>query len=80
MSTKEEKEVAIVNANVRELMKLKHGRDAIWTVLSFCEMYSSMPGDFEAGKRNVGLDIISMLNDADPAIYPNLMLENIENA
>jgi len=70
------KEFEILQANVRELMSSRKGKEVMWEILSYCGMYSSIPGKFEAGKRNVGLDILAMLDDADPTIYPNLLLEN----
>lgn len=75
----EEKEVEILESNVRELLKTRQGKQVIWEILSYCDVYSSIPGKFEAGKRNVGLDIIQLLDDADPTLYAKLLLEKKEN-
>lgn len=74
--SEESKEFDILNANVREVMKSRQGREVMWEILSFCGIYSSIPGEFESGKRNVGLDIINMLDEGDLEIYPKLLLEN----
>ena len=76
----EQQEVDLLNANVRELMNSRQGKEVMWQILSYCGMYSSYPGDFEAGKRQVGLDVMQMLDDADLTIYPNLLLENRKDA
>jgi len=78
--TKEQKELDLLSANVRELMSSRQGKEVMWSMLSMCGIYSSMPGEFEAGKRQVGLDIMQMLDEADLTIYPRLLLENRENA
>ena len=77
--TDEKKELAIRNSNLRELMKLSHFRDFMWDALADCEIYSSHPGKYVAGKRAVGLGLIEKLNDADPTLYAKLLLERTEN-
>ena len=69
----------VFNANVRAVMANKQGKEIIWSILSLCSIYSSIPGKFAAGERNVGLGIIDILDEADPTLYANLILENIEN-
>ena len=75
----EEKEYEVLLANVREFMASRKGQSVMWEILTYCDMYSSVPGKFEAGKRNVGLDIMTLLANADPVIYPKLLLENTKN-
>jgi len=78
--SQDSKEYEVLLANVREFMSSLKGQTVMWEILSYCDMYSSIPGKFEAGKRNVGLDIMTLLADADPTIYPKLLLENTKNA
>lgn len=75
MSANEVKERDLLEANVRAFCSTPAGRDVIWEILDYCSIYSSIPGKFEAGKRNVGLDIIQLLEDAEPKLYAKLLLE-----
>jgi len=75
----EKQELAIRNSDLRELMKLAHFRGFLWEALADCEIYSSHPGKYVAGKRAVGLGLIEKLNDADPTLYAKLLLERSEN-
>ena len=77
-----EKEYKAFLADLRELSKLPHFRKFLWEVLSYAEIYQN-PTDkeqalFLAGQREVGLRIIHLLNEADPTIYPRLLLEKAE--
>lgn len=77
-----DKDLELLDANVREVMSTRAGKHFIWEVLAYCGIYTdnSAVGDLGIeGKRSVGLEIINMMNDADPKIYPKLMLENGEN-
>jgi len=56
-------------------MQTRQGKEFIWEILSYAEIYSSMPGKFTAGKRDVGLKVLQLLEDADSKLYPNLLLE-----
>jgi len=69
----------VLDANVRTLCETRQGREFIWRVLSLCGIYSSIPGEFAAGERNIGIGVIDILDSADPTLYANLILENIEN-
>jgi hypothetical protein len=51
--------------------------------LGLCNLYTStFTGNSQTfyleGKRDVGLDILKLLEDADPTIYPKLILDKQE--
>ena len=65
---------------VGDVLKTKSGQKFIWEILSLCGIYDNQfTGNsgtfFNEGRRSVGLDIVQMMNDADPTIYPRLLLE-----
>ncbi len=77
------KERAAFTANLREVAKTKQGKTVIWEILSMCGVYSSTftgnsQGAYLEGKRAVGLDILSMLEEMDKSFYPKLLLEMME--
>lgn len=80
----EDKEYRAMCANLRDLMKTRSGKDIIWHVLSMCDlnmnafMDDSLKTTHILGKQFVGLQIIQFLEDADPTIYPRLLLDKIE--
>ncbi len=81
--TTEEQDRKTLEANIRELIKTKSGKDFIWEVISMCGIYSSTftgnsQGAYLEGKRAVGLEVLQLLEDVDPALYPNLILEKQE--
>jgi len=84
----EELEYHALIENVRELMKLRQGKEVIWYILSLCNLYGDIfTGNsrtfYEEGKRAVGLEILGLLEEADKTIYPRLLLERtkgVENA
>ena len=78
--SQEEKEYEVLLANIRSLANGKPGKAVIWEILSYCNLHTAGAGKFEAGKRQVGIDILTLLEEADPTIYPNLILENIDYA
>jgi len=78
--TDEEKAYHVLLENVREMYKHRFGRDVLWHILSFCDLYSDTytgdrRSDYLSGKRGVGLFILQMLEDADRTAYPRLLLE-----
>jgi hypothetical protein len=79
--TDEEKLHGVLLSNVRELLKHRGGKDFIWFVLSRCNIYTpSFTGTadgtaFMEGKRSVGLDLLQLIEEADPSAYPRLLLE-----
>ncbi len=79
--TPEEIERGIFLSNLRELLKTRHGKDFVWYVLELSGIYSHFStSDINnllkaEGRRTVGLDVIDTLMDADPEIYPRLLLD-----
>ena len=77
--TKEELEHHVLLENVRELLKTSYGKDVIWHILSFCNLYSDgFTGDnatfYNEGRRAVGLQLLHLLDEADPTAYARLIL------
>lgn len=75
----DDKDFEVLKANVKTVMASPAGRQVIWVILSMCDLYNdSFTGDnrtfYNEGKRAVGLDILQLLEDADPNIYGNLLL------
>ena len=68
-------------ASIQTVLKTEQGKDFVWEILSLCGIYDNQfTGNsgtfFNEGRRSVGIDIIqTMLNEADPTIYPRLLLE-----
>ena len=62
------------------IAKTAEGRAVIWAFLEMCDIYSvSNVGDaFNEGRRDVGIQFLTALNDADPTIYPKLIKEHIK--
>ena len=78
--TEEEKEHHVLLENVRELSKHSFGKEFIWHVLAMCNLYGdNFTGNSQTfyleGKRSVGLQLLQLLEDADPTIYARLLLE-----
>lgn len=73
--SQDDKDYDVLLSNVRAFAKSQGGRDVIWAILEFCNIYSSIPGKFESGKRDVGLNVIQLLEDAEPKLYAQLLLE-----
>ena len=65
----------IVLQYVKDVMETDAGKAIIWEILERCGIYSSMPDKFSSGQRDIGIQLIELLDDADLAIYPNLLLE-----
>lgn len=79
----DDRQQEILNGHVREVMKTPSGKAIVWSILTECGVYASMcTGDnqtfFLEGKREIGLQLIDMLNTADPTIYPRLMLDQLK--
>jgi hypothetical protein len=79
----DEREYEILCENVRMLLATRQGKDFVWHVLGLCNLYTStFTGNSQTfyleGKRDVGLDILKLLEDADPTIYPKLILDKQE--
>ena len=80
----EDVEYNLLKRNVQEVVKTRQGREVIWHILGLCNIYSdSFTGNsstfYNEGRRSVGLQILQLLGDADPGIYPRLVLEKNSN-
>lgn len=80
-TTTEEKEYINLLDDIRKLSKLPQGRKFIWAVLELCDIYSDVfTGNshtfYREGRRSVGLELLAMLEEADPTIYPSLIMEH----
>lgn len=78
--TDEELEYKVLLGDLRDLVKLPHGRKILWHILSMCGLYNdTFTGNsqtfFYEGKRSVGLEIIAFMEEADPTMYASLLLE-----
>lgn len=78
--SKSEREQAL--DDLEAVCSTPHGRRTIWRYLSLCGMFrTSYYGDvnqalFLEGQRNIGLQIVADLNEADPSIYLKMMQES----
>ena len=66
--------------DVRYILASPQGRRFFWKYLDFCGVFrTSFTGNsqtfFNEGLRNVGLKMLSDLNDADPNAYVKIMNE-----
>jgi hypothetical protein len=75
----------IQREELREMLQTKPGRAVLWRILSLCRLYrSSMMGEetnlmaFYEGHRNVGLKLITLIDEADPSAYARMRSENQE--
>lgn len=81
--TKDAKQVTeddLVTANVREVIKSGAGRKVLYHILDICNLYGeSFTGNsqtfFIEGKRSIGLQVLGLIQEADPKAYPKLLLE-----
>ena len=65
----------------KDLLNITAFRKFLWTMLNDCDIYSmSFFGDVHdglvrEGQRKIGLLMIGKLEQVDPSVYPNLLLE-----
>ena len=67
--------------SVRNICKSSHGKNFIWHLLDICGTNAQIyEGEMkqQVGRRSVGLDILYLLEEADPEFYPKLLLEKIK--
>jgi len=67
----------LLKENLREVLKAKAGKEVLWYILSLCGMYTYIPEKISGvplGRREVGLDILQLLSDVNPKLYPELLL------
>ena len=80
-AAEEVKRLAAFHHNIRFIAKTPEGKSFITWVLSLCHLYddgySTDPGYMAhiSGMRSIGLRVIEVLGEADPTIYPRLLLE-----
>lgn len=73
-------EYKILIDDIRTGLKHSYCRNIIWNILALCDIYGiasrkSGYGEILEGKRHVGVDILKMLEEADPAAYARMQLE-----
>ena len=69
-----------IKGNIVALMKTRQGKEFVWWLLEQAGVYNctfaqNSSSFFQEGRRSIGLNVIELLTDADPTIYPNLLLE-----
>jgi len=69
---------------LRNVVNTEDGKNVIWHILSQCGIYDgNFTGDamtgFLLGKRDIGLMLIGLMHDADPAMYANLQLRTLKD-
>ena len=82
--TPDEIEFELLKKHVKSVIDTQAGRAVIWNILAMCDIYSdSFTGNSTSfhleGKRSIGLEILGLLEEVDPTIYPNLLLEKQKN-
>ena len=65
---------------VREVIRQGVGKTFIWEVLSMCNIYgvNSEGSVYSEGRRSIGIDLLSLLEEADPTFYGRLLIEKQE--
>lgn len=81
----DEKEFEQLKADVQDLLNTTFGRRFIWQLLEMTHVNSvSFTGNsqtfFLEGERSIGIQILQLLEEADPKAYPKLILENIDRS
>ena len=76
-----DKEYNALVGNFKSMLARADGREVIWYVLSLTDMYSiRQEGDaYNEGRRSIGVDILQMLEEVDPTLYPQLLLTKHED-
>ena len=63
--------------DIRLQFTTEHGKDFISRVLGLCGIFEYIVGEDkerQLGKRDVGLELVDMIMEVDPELYPNLLL------
>lgn len=76
----EDKRYKAFVADMRELFKQPAARDLLWHVLSSCNVWGGIfTGNsqtyFLEGKRQVGIELLQLMEEVDPTLFPRLLLE-----
>jgi len=69
---------------LRNVMSTSAGRKVVYALLDDCNLFgSSFTGNSQTfyleGRRDVGLTLLGWLEEADPTMYPKLLMDNIES-
>lgn len=70
-------------ADIRRVIRYPEGRRFLWWLLSKAHIFRSSFNmntkieDFQEGERNIGLEVLNRLNDADIGAFAQLQNENI---
>ena len=71
-------------ADFKWLMSDSRGRRFMWRTLGHCRLFEGSIGptdaitNFNEGQRNVGLFLLSQVNDLTPELYAVMAAENVE--
>ena len=68
-----------------KVLNTAEGRRVFWSLLGMCRMfhglsYDPIAANREEGGRNIGLQLINLMNTVDPRLYPQMQLEAIQEA
>jgi hypothetical protein len=78
--TEEEREHKAFLAAMRDEFKRPGMRDLLWHVLSMCNVWGgTFTGNSQTfyleGKRQVGIELLQLIEEVDPTLFPRMMLE-----
>lgn len=80
MTDKEyDKDYETLLENVVALAKTEPGKIFIWKILEFCDVFTpnahmDNSAFYLNGRKGVGADVLALLEEADPTIFPKLIL------
>ena len=76
--------VDLMLADLRDLYKDRRFRKILWHILSMTGIYtvnySNEQAAYMDGRKSIGLEILDMMNDADPTMYPRMLLAKAKEA
>ncbi len=80
MNEGERKEEVVIQAGLRYLLANEDARAWYFSLIAKSGVYNASPLDdkvmyFDAGKRNMGLQLIAAANDIDPMLYIQMITE-----
>lgn len=66
--------------DVQDVMKQPGAKKLLMHIISMCDIYDKRMFDkgsneFRLGRASVGTDVIQLMEDVDPTLYPTLLLE-----
>lgn len=80
LSSRDEVKQAQVSLDLQAVLSEAHGRRLLWMILERCGSFSNAftgeeaPTNFRLGEQNIGLWLISLMDQVDPKAFPRLML------